>query len=322
MSIYVRLASKSRKHEEVKKLTEYILDPTKTRPEYCHAIGMDVDCAFEDVIFVKQLYCQTEGRQALHWVVSCDKGVTADVADSVGVDVLHLLDGKYQGLCATHLNTENYHTHIMINPVNMETGNKFNESKADLRIFRNQINDIFEKHGLSRIGDSVFMQDEEWDETYEYAEDSIGGELNDIFDEMERVHLTETHLAESKIDRLEINTSEDDPAENGSDDWQQTWVVPQMFSEFNPGAYALKTVIAGNIYTGNAVVEDRNVLISGILRPNPIKNDQHQLIRGVTYENEPNSFDVFQYVDGKKFTGKGQWENGRYLVSGIFKEET
>ena len=321
MSVYVRLACKSRNIQRVKELTEYILDPIKTRPEYCHAIGLDLERAYEDVIFVKQLHCQTEGRQVLHWILSCDKGVTAEKADRVGEEVLHLLEGKYQALCATHLNTQNYHTHIMVNPIDMETGLKFSESKGELIKFRDKVNVILKNHGMKSIGEAIYMEDEEWDENHEYSENCFEGDQNEIFDEMEHVYFKESSTSEAETEKSEKNVSLENSHEEVKNVWQQTWIHPEIFSGFDSGSYNIKTFIDGNIFEGNLCVEGNRIMIPGVM--NQIEVQQPKLIRGVTYDDTPdNQFEVSQYVHGEKFSGRGKSENGKLLIPGILYSES
>lgn len=319
MPVYVRLACKSRNIGKVKELTEYILDPTKTRPEYCHAIGLDLERAYEDVVFVKQLHCQTEGRQVLHWVLSCDKGVTAEKADRVGEEILHLLEGKHQALCATHLNTQNYHTHIMVNPIDMETGLKFSESKGELIKFRDKVNVILKNHGMKTIGEATYMEDDEWDENHEYSESCFEGDLNEIFDEMDHVYFKESSTSEAEEEKTEKNVSLEDSHEDVKSVWQQTWIHPEMFAGFNRGSYNIKTIIDGNMFQGNLCVDGKRIIIPGIM--NQVEVQQPKLVRGVRYDDDPKEyFTVSQLIEGKKYSGKGKIENGRFLGPGILKE--
>ena len=322
MSVYVRLSSKSRKIGRVRELKDYILDPKKTRPEYCHSLGMDIENAYEDVKFVKQLYCQTEGRQILHWVVSCDKGVDAETANKVGKEVLQLLDGKYQALCATHLNTANYHTHFMINPVDLKSGNKFNESKSDMLKFRNQINTILQKYNLLPIGELEYLQDEEWDSNYEYADSFCEGELRNALDEV--VYECYDHITNQTCNtNAEVCGSED---YSGHPIWAKTWINAELFGSFNPGTYAIQTSMEGNIFEGSIEVTDNKVFMPGIVRKTDAlmsNNHQDELIGGVTYDDTPdNQFEVSQYVHGEKFSGRGNCENGKLLVPGILYSES
>lgn len=136
----------------MKEMVDYVLDERKTREELCHTSGVTKQAAYEDMVFIKQLFGKTEGREYLHWVLSHDKGVSDNVADAVALEVLQLLQKRYQIVLATHINTENVHTHFLINTVDITSGRKFSESVPDMLKFREKINQILETHGLNTIG--------------------------------------------------------------------------------------------------------------------------------------------------------------------------
>ena len=164
MSIYIRFNNKDRGAGRVKALANYVFDLGKTSEEYCHTLGVSRLDASIDMLLLKALYRKTGGRQVLHWVLSFDEDVTAELADEVGMKVLHLLEGKYQAIAATHINTLNRHVHFAINPIDIVTGKKFSESVKDMLTFREKINDILSDYNLSLIGQIESLDEENWDE--------------------------------------------------------------------------------------------------------------------------------------------------------------
>ena len=82
----------------------------------------------------------------------------------------------------------------------------------------------------------------------------------------------------------------------------------------------------GNIFEGSIEVTDNKVFMPGIVRKTDAlmsNNHQDELIRGVTYDDTPdNQFEVSQYVQGEKFSGRGNCENGKLLVPGILYSES
>lgn len=115
----------------------------------------------------------------MHWILSHDKGVSLGSVNSVAEEVLHIVGEKYQVIAATHTNTQNLHTHFVINPVDIRTGKKFSESTKDLLKFRGKINAILREYGLTECGlvesvseEKLDMEDresEEWDTSEPYA---------------------------------------------------------------------------------------------------------------------------------------------------------
>lgn len=118
------------------------------------------------MIFVKRLFCKLEGRQYLHWILSHDKGVSADIADKVAIEVMKMIGKEYQLIVGTHVNTNNVHSHFLINTVNFATGKKFSESERDMLKTREKINSILKKYGLKQCG-KIESIDEEKNEEYD-----------------------------------------------------------------------------------------------------------------------------------------------------------
>lgn len=125
--------------------------------------GVSKDTAYEDMLFVKLLFGKSDGRQYLHWILSHDSDVTEELADIVCKEVLALLHGKYQVISATHLNTDNIHSHFLINPVDIVTGKKFSESKREMLRFRDKINRIMLKYGLNPVRSIQSISEEKLD---------------------------------------------------------------------------------------------------------------------------------------------------------------
>lgn len=152
MSVYKRCASTDRNIMRIAERVAYVFDQNKTRQELCHTLGVARRTVYDDMLFIKQLYGKTDGRQYLHWILSYDSGVPETVADQVGQKVLRLLNGQYQAIMATHTNTANFHNHFLVNTVNLASGNKFSESISDMLVFRDKINAILESYGLKPVG--------------------------------------------------------------------------------------------------------------------------------------------------------------------------
>ena len=74
-----------------------------------------------------------------------------NTVDCVAKDIIGLLKEEFQVAAATHINTNNCHTHFVINSVKITTGMKFSESKRDMMAFRIKINDVLQRYGLEQI---------------------------------------------------------------------------------------------------------------------------------------------------------------------------
>ena len=169
MSCYIRLASKSGESDKIVESLKYIHDQRKTLDNLYQSANLSSESAYEDMMVLKKLFLKTGGRQLLHWVISHDENVSTEQADVVAREVIELLAGKYQVCAATHINTNNRHTHFLINPVDIKTGKKFSESKNDMLNFRDKLNKILVKYGLNTIDEKgvLEMGGLEWDQHYE-----------------------------------------------------------------------------------------------------------------------------------------------------------
>lgn len=165
MSIYRRCSATCREFNYIPERIDYVWDKDKTADKLCHTWGVDKNHVYEDMIFVKQLYCKLEGRQYLHWVLSHDKGVSPNVADKVAIEVMKMIGENYQLIVSMHTNTENVHTHFLINSVSYITGKKFSESKGDMMNFRKKINRILRSYGLDICGKIESVSEENLDES-------------------------------------------------------------------------------------------------------------------------------------------------------------
>lgn len=161
--MYVRASCKDRRYTRIRERVEYVYDERKTEDKFCHMLGVSRDNAYHDMLLVKTLFGKTEGRQYMHWVLSHDEGLPVELADKIGKEVLFLLQGKYQAVAATHLNTTHVHTHFLINSVDVVTGKKFSDSRKNMLEFREKINDILKIHGLNLIGEVQELSEEQLD---------------------------------------------------------------------------------------------------------------------------------------------------------------
>lgn len=163
MSIYKRASSTDRRITKIRERVDYVFDQEKTCPELCHTLGVSRETVYDDMVFVKYLFCQTKGRQYLHWILSHDGGVCLETVNSVAKEVMYLFSDCYQVIAATHTNTSNLHTHFIINPIDIRTGKKFSESKNDMLKFRDKINHILNKFGLKECGCVESVSEEKLD---------------------------------------------------------------------------------------------------------------------------------------------------------------
>ena len=120
---YVLDEAKTSRGQNAKSLEEavaYALNRAKTEQDlFESAIACTCKTAFEDMCQVKEMWHKTGGVQGFHLVQSFAAGeVTPELAHQIGLEFAgQLLQGKYQAVVSTHLNTGHIHNHIVCAPI-------------------------------------------------------------------------------------------------------------------------------------------------------------------------------------------------------------
>lgn len=118
------------------------------------ALGCTCETAFEDMCRIKEMWHKEKGVQGFHLVQSFAAGeVTPELAHQIGLEFAdRLLDGKFQAVVSTHLNTKCVHNHIVWNSVSMKNGRKYRSNEKTYVTQVRQISDeLCRKHHLSVI---------------------------------------------------------------------------------------------------------------------------------------------------------------------------
>jgi len=141
--------------------TEYVLDSEKTDGgELVDSYECDPYTAQSEFLFSKRLYEQTIGRNqgkrdvlAYHVRMSFKPGeVTAEQALALGRELgLRWTKGRHQFIVAAHTNTNNPHTHIIYNAVNLDGTKKFRNFKHSSVALRRLSDLICLENGLSIV---------------------------------------------------------------------------------------------------------------------------------------------------------------------------
>ncbi len=129
----------------------YVAQDKKTNMKLVTGINCRPSSAFDEMMFIKNLYNKTEGRQFKHFVHSFHpkEEITAELAHEISLRLLeHEKFRGFQILAATHIDTGHIHTHFVINSVNMETGLKWQHSLKDLFDITDFSNKLCHEYGL------------------------------------------------------------------------------------------------------------------------------------------------------------------------------
>ena len=155
---YVLDEKKTSRGQNAKSLEEavdYALNRAKTEQDlFESAIACTCKTAFEDMCQVKEMWHKTGGVQGFHLVQSFAAGeVTPELAHQIGLEFAgQLLQGKYQAVVSTHLNTGHIHNHIVWNSVAIQDGKKYHSNAKSYYTEIRAISDkLCKQHGLSVI---------------------------------------------------------------------------------------------------------------------------------------------------------------------------
>ena len=131
------------------------LNQEKTEQDlFQSALGCTCDTAFEDMCKIKKMWHKEKGVQGFHLVQSFSAGeVSPELAHQIGLELAEqLLDGKFQAVVSTHLNTGHIHNHLVWNSVSLQDGKKYRSNrKSYVTQIRRISDELCWKHGLSII---------------------------------------------------------------------------------------------------------------------------------------------------------------------------
>ncbi len=142
------------KYHALDNVIDYAADDDKT--EKCFYVS-GVNCLPENA---KQTFGDTQrrwgkttGKVAYHMYQSFAEGeVDAKTAHEIGVKLAEEVFGdRFEALVATHLNTDHFHNHIVINAVSFKDGRKYNDCKESYARIREVSDRLCREYGLSVI---------------------------------------------------------------------------------------------------------------------------------------------------------------------------
>lgn len=147
--------SRGKNAKSLEEAVDYALNRAKTEQDlFESAIACTCKTAFEDMCKVKEMWHKTGGVQGFHLVQSFAAGeVTPELAHQIGLEFAErLLQGKYQAVVSTHLNTGHIHNHMVWNSVAIQDGKKYHSNaKSYYTEIRAKSDALCREYGLSVI---------------------------------------------------------------------------------------------------------------------------------------------------------------------------
>ena len=109
------------------------------------------ETAMQDFMATKKRFGKIDGVQFYHAVQSFGNGenVNPYLAHTMAREWAERCYPAHEILIATHTDTDNIHSHIIINSVNMNTGYKIHQNGNDIKDMRKVNDEICQKYGLS-----------------------------------------------------------------------------------------------------------------------------------------------------------------------------
>lgn len=138
--------------DSIRQVMTYATNPDKTEKQfYTTGINCEIKDAVKQMQFVKTVYGKENGILAFHAYQSFNEGeVTPEIAHEIGVKLANEMWGdRFQVVVSTHLNTQHFHNHFVINSVSFKDGKKYYSNLTNTALLRKTSDEICEEYGLS-----------------------------------------------------------------------------------------------------------------------------------------------------------------------------
>lgn len=130
----------------------YVENDYKTEKKlYVTGINCDSDDAYDCMQITRNSFNKKGGILAFHLIQSFDKekNVTPEIAHKIGIELCNeLFADRFECLVATHLNTNHYHNHIVINSVSFRDGKKYYDNHETYSAIRRVSDNLCKEYGL------------------------------------------------------------------------------------------------------------------------------------------------------------------------------
>ena len=136
------------------KALDYIMNPKKTDDRLLvDGFGCSPETAALQFELTKKNFLKEKGILGFHIIQSFSPGeVNYETAHKIGMKLAEkIFDGKFQFVCATHIDRGHVHNHIIANSVSFENGDKFLSKKHTMYDIRNFSDELCRENGLSVI---------------------------------------------------------------------------------------------------------------------------------------------------------------------------
>ena len=136
------------------KALDYIMNPKKTdNTLLVDGFGCSPETAAFQFELVKKNNFKTGGKLGFHVIQSFSPGeVNYETAHRIGMELADkIFEGRFQYVCATHIDRGHVHNHIIANSVSFIDGKKFYDQKKTMYKIREFSDELCRENGLSVI---------------------------------------------------------------------------------------------------------------------------------------------------------------------------
>lgn len=131
---------------------DYVEADYKTEKQfYVSGVNCNPKTALEEMTITKEQYGKTGGILGFHAFQSFAEGeVTPEQCHAIGVRLAEEMWGdRFEVVVSTHLNTNHYHNHFVINSVSFKDGKRYYDKRETYAELRRLSDSLCEEYGLS-----------------------------------------------------------------------------------------------------------------------------------------------------------------------------
>ena len=155
---------------------EYVTKEEKTEKKLVSGYNCQPENVAEEMQLTKEAWGKTDGRTYKHIVQSFhpDEPITPEEAHKIAQEFAEKCP-QFQGfevLIATHRDKKHIHTHFIVNSVSYEDGHKFQQSKQELKQWKELSDEILKEHGLKVVEKGKTYEGKDREETSTYTKEA------------------------------------------------------------------------------------------------------------------------------------------------------
>ena len=129
---------------------QYKTEIEDTNVRLISGVNCIAERAFKDFMDTKKQFNKTDGVQFYYAIQSFEKETNIEpmLAHQIAMEWVEECYPGYQALVCTHMDTDNIHSHIIINSVSSLDGHKIHQNKSDIERVRYVNDELCMKYGL------------------------------------------------------------------------------------------------------------------------------------------------------------------------------